>query len=98
MYFDFTSFFISDNRIYVFTTDEKRNASPELVALYEAEMKQMKQPEAMETDDTGNFIIWNYYFLCEIEKNLIQWKFHGVMVWQNKSFSSFSSQFLADFD
>ena len=64
MYFDFTSFFFPpDNRIYVFTTDEKRNASPELVALYEAELAQLKQPEAMETDDTGTFIIWNYFFL-----------------------------------
>lgn len=43
----------SDTRIYVFTSDEKRNASQELVALYEAEMTRFKQPEAMETDDTG---------------------------------------------
>ena len=42
--------------IYVFTSDEKRNASQELVALYEAEMTRFKQPEAMETDDTGIFI------------------------------------------
>ena len=48
--------FFSDTRIYVFTSDEKRNASQELVALYEAEMTRFKQPEAMETDDTGIFI------------------------------------------
>ena len=42
----------SDNRIYVFTKDEDRKASPEVVALYDAELAQFSQPEASQ-DDAG---------------------------------------------
>lgn len=37
----------SDNRIYVFTTDEKRTASQDLIALFDAELTKFQQPEAM---------------------------------------------------
>ena len=43
----------SDNRIYIFTADEKRAAPQELVALFDAEMAKFQKPESMDTDDTG---------------------------------------------
>ena len=42
----------SDNRIYIFTMDEGRKASPEIIALYDAEIARFQQPQqAMEQDD-----------------------------------------------
>ena len=46
----------SDNRIYVFTQNPEREASEELIALYDAEVSRFKEPkeEAMEQgDDSG---------------------------------------------
>ena len=46
----------SDNRIYVFTQNPEREASVELIALYDAEVSRFKEPkeEAMEQgDDSG---------------------------------------------
>lgn len=40
----------SDNRIYVFTQNAKREAPKELIALYDAEVMKFKEPTAMETD------------------------------------------------
>ena len=40
----------SDNRIYIFTQNSKREAQKELVALYDAEVLKFKEPTAMETD------------------------------------------------
>ena len=40
----------SDNRIYIFTQNAKREAQKELVALYDAEVLKFKEPAAMETD------------------------------------------------
>ena len=42
----------SDNRVYVFTRDEARKATPELMALYESELEKFSQSgEAMDTDE-----------------------------------------------
>jgi phospholipase A-2-activating protein len=41
----------SDNRIYIFTSDDNRKASPEIVALYEAEMNNVHQQESMDTQE-----------------------------------------------
>lgn len=43
----------SDNRIYVFTMNEERMASQDLVAIFDAELTKLREPEAMDTDDDG---------------------------------------------
>ena len=42
----------SDNRIYIFTADEKRAAPQELVALFDAEMAKFQKLEEMSQHDT----------------------------------------------
>ena len=41
----------SDNRIYIFTMDEDRIASPGIIALYDAEVARFQQPQESNNDD-----------------------------------------------
>jgi phospholipase A-2-activating protein len=41
----------SDNRIYIFTMDDSRKASPEIIALYDAEMAQFQIPRESDNGD-----------------------------------------------
>jgi len=41
----------SDNRIYIFTMDDSRKASPEIIALYDAEMAQFQIPRESNNGD-----------------------------------------------
>ena len=44
----------SDNRIYIFTQNPKREAPNELIALYDAEVAKFKEPPTAMEEDTAN--------------------------------------------